>query len=172
MDFSVLYHAAEHLSPPTLVDSALLIGHIQQICDLTGPQHGGVVHVEGQPGGAAVPADLLRDPHVIGVAGSHAAVLLGHAQGQVPALPQCVEVCPRKRRMTVGFHRAGLEQRAELGDGGDHLVASQSRLRGSHGSGLRGGPGGDSDAFVRGNAGGGCHGSDNRTKNFLVNTVD
>ena len=126
MDLAVLDHTAEHLGAPALVGLTLLGTHVEQVGHLAGPQHGGVVHIEGEASRSAVASNLLGDPHVVGVTCAHPAVLLRDAQGQKTPLTQVVEVSPRELGIEVGHDRTRVEDRAEVCDDLDHVVARQA----------------------------------------------
>ena len=140
---------------------ALLRGHVEQVGDLAGPQHGGVVHVERQGGGTAVATDLRRHANVVRVGGTESAVLLGHAEREESAVTQVRVVLEREDGIAIYVEGTCGEGRAELADDLDQCVPVD---------GCTGNTGLDSSALM------GCNGWRHRTivepPMENVNTVD
>ena len=122
VEVALLDDTPEELGPHLVVPRPLVVGHVEQVRHLARPQHRGRVHVEGQAGGAAVPADLLRHPDVVGEAGAEPAVGLGDAEAEEAPVAEVVEVLPRERRLPVVDDGPLLHHRAQVGDQRDELL--------------------------------------------------
>ena len=95
---------------------------------LAAPQHRGVVHVEGEPGGAAVPADLLAHADVVGVAGARGRrSAWARDTPSSPLARKSAKFSKREAGLQVVVHRPLPHRGAHRPHQAHHLVARHRR---------------------------------------------